>query len=235
MLLVIILVIVSCGLIGGSARYIVYLTDEERRFELLSCCRDILLGIVAASIIPLFLGVLSIGGNKGLIQNLLDSKNPTIESGWFVLIGFCMLASFYSKSFIQSVAAKTIHKANKAIKDAESASIKAENAVAIANDAIEDAVEVAKEVKPPDKKLEETEMKILKAMSESKYRRSWPITISEFANISEDKVKQGLTKLEEKGLVQQHKLSNEGNQRWRIRPWGRVALHGDTETSQQSK
>ena len=221
-------VILLCGVLGGTARYLAYLDDIKEDFDSTAWARYSLLGIVAAAIIPLFLEVVSVGVNEGLVAKLLQATAPSQDVNGLVLIGFCLLAGFYSRNFIESVADGTIKKADKAVATASNALREAKEAAETVSEVQSDAIESAAQEARAGQDVDVPELAVLRAMRDSGYKRPWPSTLAEKTEFDEPQVKEILSKLENKGLVQQRRSSDEGKERWRIRTWGQAVLRKDS-------
>jgi len=96
-LILISILIISSGLIGGYANYHRYESNQE--FHRFNFRKSILIGIVSASTVPLFLQMVS--------SNLLTEADNE-PTKYFVFVGFCLIAAFFSNRFLQSVADKVI-------------------------------------------------------------------------------------------------------------------------------
>lgn len=90
-------VLLVSGLFGGIVNfYMNYSAGEKRLFP-----KAILTGIAASIMVPLFLRMIS----SDLI--VLSETNPM---GYFYIAGFCLVASIFSKSFMQTVSDKVLNK-----------------------------------------------------------------------------------------------------------------------------
>src|SRR5262245_2533813 len=102
----VICLIVVCGIVGGYAGYLLSpptsedLNGAKRPWWV---WRAIVLGIVAAMLVPLFLKLPSavIGSQDGLTQQLL-SEGGHAES-WLVFAGFCLIAATSSQRFVSNL------------------------------------------------------------------------------------------------------------------------------------
>ncbi|MBW7477321.1 helix-turn-helix domain-containing protein [Paenibacillus oenotherae] len=97
-ILVLIIILIS-GAIGGIVNYllvervgVLFLRDRE-------FYKSIFIGLAAALLVPLFLNTIS--------SNLIRDSETDIYK-IFVISGFCLIASIYSKSFIQTLSDKVI-------------------------------------------------------------------------------------------------------------------------------
>jgi DNA-binding MarR family transcriptional regulator/fluoride ion exporter CrcB/FEX len=91
--IVLLLIMLAAGVIGGIASY--YLSESEDR----SKTKSITLGIVAALIVPVFLNMIS--------SNILIEAQKEIDK-LFIFAGFCVLASVFSRNFLENIYNKVI-------------------------------------------------------------------------------------------------------------------------------
>ena len=92
---IIVLIMLVSGLIGGLASY--YLNESEE----ISMLKSFVLGVVASLIVPLFLNMIS--------SNLLFEAQRQIDK-IFIFAGFCLLASVFSKNFLENMYNKILQK-----------------------------------------------------------------------------------------------------------------------------
>jgi len=107
---IIVLIILLSGLIGGLASY--YLNESEE----ISMLKSFVLGVVASILVPLFLNMISI--------NLLYEAQRQIDK-IFIFAGFCVLASVFSKNFLENMYNKVLQQVGnigKQVKTMEEAS-----------------------------------------------------------------------------------------------------------------
>jgi len=90
---IILLIMLLSGLIGGLASY--YLNKSEEKTLL----KSLILGVVASLIVPLFLNMIS--------SNLLFEAQRQIDK-IFIFAGFCLLASVFSKNFLENMYKKLL-------------------------------------------------------------------------------------------------------------------------------
>jgi len=96
--LVIIFLIVGAGLFGGIANYF-RLEREQKKSDWSWLIENVLMGILASALVPLFLVMIS--------SNLLKESASDI-SKYFVFFGFCLVASVCSKAFIETVSERVL-------------------------------------------------------------------------------------------------------------------------------
>lgn len=88
--LIIILVSVS-GLAGGIGNFFRFESNSE--FQVFNFGKSVFQGLIAAFTVPLFLNMVS--------SDLMQFKDTPVD--YFVFIGFCLVASFFSNRFMTSV------------------------------------------------------------------------------------------------------------------------------------
>ncbi len=94
---ILILIMVSSGFIGGIVNY--YLSDEKK------FGKSIIMGIVASFFVPLFLNMIS----SDLVEIILkQTQDATYISKIFVFTGFCLVASIFSRTFMQNISNKLL-------------------------------------------------------------------------------------------------------------------------------
>ena len=84
--LCILTIMLLAGLLGGFASYHLNESDDK------STVKSITLGIVAAMIVPVFLNMIS--------SSLLVEAQKSVDK-LFVFLGFCVLASVFSRNFLE--------------------------------------------------------------------------------------------------------------------------------------
>jgi len=94
---IICIIIISCGLLGGIANFFRF--EQNVEFSSFNLKRSLLIGTVSAFTVPLFLQMVS--------SDLIAEAGST-PSKYFVLIGFCLIAAFFSNRFLQSVGERVI-------------------------------------------------------------------------------------------------------------------------------
>ena len=96
----IIIIIFLAGLLGGATNY--FRIEQEKSGHPL--WKNLLMGICAALLIPLFLNMIS--------SNLI-SESSSDSSKLFIIFGFCLVASLYSNEFIQSISNRILNEVKK--------------------------------------------------------------------------------------------------------------------------
>jgi hypothetical protein len=109
-ILIIILIILFAGLLGGVTNFFLLWSSERRQDEnRVIFFKSVLMGLCASIAVPLFLQVLP--------NSLLDIGEEMPLKNYFILAGLCVLASFYSKRFLEDL----YDRVSKAEKTAEEA------------------------------------------------------------------------------------------------------------------
>lgn len=192
---------IVAGLFGGLINFL--LLDNEKELSLLKFFRSTIIGIGAAFVVPLFLQTIS----SDLINQCKDDSKY-----YFIYAGFCLIASIFSRRFLNTIA-------DKVIKQAEQAEKKAEQAVSIATDK-EDKIQafVTKNTEPDEEieftdldiKAVETDLKgkvrddvkdILTALKKSKYTYRTAKGIAKEINSDLKVIEMILEELEEQDMV----------------------------------
>lgn len=91
------ILVCSSGLVGGVGNF--FRSEENMENWRFRLGRSVLLGIIAAFTVPLFLNMVS--------SDLLQFGNGITD--YFVFIGFCLIAAFFSNRFMNSVGDKILH------------------------------------------------------------------------------------------------------------------------------
>jgi len=94
--IMLILIILISGIVGGFANYYRSLRNKGDRQYFLK--RSIITGMVASACVPLFLNMVS--------SSLLQLKNQIPDL--FVFTGFCLIAAYFSFSFLKSLSDRTL-------------------------------------------------------------------------------------------------------------------------------
>lgn len=127
MLILVLGTLFGTGAIGGFAGYLLY--GGNWGWDV---AKDILLGVCAALMVPLFLNTIS----STLLQEILSSAELD-PLNYLILIGFCLIASISAQKFIRLMSANVIKELKEVKEKAEDAQAKAKSAL----DAIESFME----------------------------------------------------------------------------------------------
>ena len=103
--IMIIILMGGAGLLGGITNYLRF---EQEKKDWSSFWRNVLMGVSASTLVPLFLTMIS--------SNLLK-ESASDSSRFFMFFGFCLIASLSSKAFIQTVSDRLLNEMNKTKKE----------------------------------------------------------------------------------------------------------------------
>jgi hypothetical protein len=222
--LTIAIIILTAGTLGGLTNFFLFynfkLNCRENWIKLFAA---VSLSLCASLTVPLFLQILS--------NNLLDNVN---FKNALIFTGFCIVASFFSKRFLEDVYAKlnkldrkvdeTKHETNQKI---ENVSVKTERVIKKVEDLEESSEEpeeidsIPTEIKDSILKykanlLADTELeKIVKALFSNNYSFRTLHGIANETSVAKEKVKEILTHLVDHGFAER-KVGTEGKDLWRI-------------------
>ncbi len=129
------LIIVVAGILGGSANYL----TEENKTEgggVALWLNRVIVGIVAAFLMPLFLETMS----SDLLKNILSATDEAVKD-YFVFFGFCLLGAISSRLLIQTLSDKIFQLAKDAKLTADKANTKTQELDAIVTPFIEKGTE----------------------------------------------------------------------------------------------
>ena len=203
-ILIVILIILFAGLLGGVTNFFrLWSTEKSSGENRIVFFKSVLMGLCASIAVPLFLQVLP--------NSLLDIGKEMPLKNYFILAGLCVLASFYSKRFLEdlydrvSKAEKTAEEAKKAVEEVEEQNME-----------IEDINEVAEEIiskytpvhSPQDIK------KVANAVLNTTYSYRTIPGISEDTVKDDGKVREILELLKKAGYVESRK-NKKGNDIWK--------------------
>ena len=219
----VVMIILGSGLLGGLTNYFMaYDKNLPAREQWIRAIASILLSLCASLTVPLFLQILS--------NNLLDSL--TFKNG-LVFTGFCVIASFFSKRFLEDVYSK-LEKLNKKIDSAreetkdkvESMTQKTDRVIKKVDD-LEESIESIEDEELPahiketireNKSISFTNAeveKIVKSLFSEKFSLRTHDGIAKQTNVKADKIKDLLEYLVDRGLAEK-KVSSQGKDLWRI-------------------
>jgi hypothetical protein len=223
---IIILIIFLAGLLGGITNYLLLCNaDSTSTGNRILFLKSVFMGICASIAVPLFLQVLpnnllDMLNTKNNINNNInnDNNNNNInnanninDKNYFILAGLCVLASFYSKRFLEDLydrvtkAEKKADEATKAVATAELQNQEIDNI----NDIVGDII---KKYKPP---YSDDEIKdVADAVLNTTYSYRTIHGISEDTFNDDEKVTKILELLKEAGYIESKKNSD-GNDIWK--------------------
>jgi len=217
---------IAAGLFGGLIN--VLLLDNEKELSWLKFFRSTIIGIGSSFVVPLFLQTIS----SDLINQCKDDAKY-----YFIYAGFCLIASIFSRRFLNTVA-------DRVIKQAEQAEKKAEQAVNIARDKGDKVQAFVDKNTEPDEEIEfsnldiktvESDLKgkvrddikgILSAIKKSKYTYRTAKGISKEINSEQKIVEIILEELEEEEMVKKFTNNETKKVLWTLSEKGnRLKIH----------
>lgn len=156
--LLITLLMLIAGLLGGITNYF---RIEEDKKEWSAFFKNILMGISAALLIPLFLNMIS--------SNLLkESSDDNLKL--FILFGFCLIASLSSKAFIQTISDRVLNEVKKTKEKVENIEKDVEPIISKETEA-EEGEDTGSFLKSRGFSFDEDSKKVLNSLGRGKY--SW--------------------------------------------------------------
>lgn len=190
------------GVFGGLANYFLSKNSEQSK----GVIEYLILGIVASFTVPLFLNMIS--------SNLIE-KTITDSIFLFVFIGFCLIASVFSRKFLENIYNKLANEIQK---------IK-ENVENIENAATEPDKETDTDINIDMTQfgLTEIELSIMKAMNIGKYIYRGITGLENDTKYPRDKLKNSLSILLHKDYIKQ-KFNTKGQKRWYLSERGKEIL-----------
>lgn len=239
----IIATIVISGILGGIAASL-----AEPRLEpavgkpqpdpwKLALPRFIFLGLVASACVPLFLSLLQ----SGIVGKILANEKPdaaALESH-LLLAGFCLIAAFSARKFLDTVTAQVLRKAEQAQRDAAEAkarAVGAERRVETVAEVVDEREAISvQRTAPADAGLEsvagaggasinDAERRILEALASMSFRTATGLAAD--AGIGRHLIGETLHDLAERGLIAPTTSPHTGGKRWQITPAGLAAIGG---------
>jgi fluoride ion exporter CrcB/FEX/DNA-binding MarR family transcriptional regulator len=184
-IMIVIAIIVLSGILGGIANFYV-IEASKKSTDKKSIWGYIVLGIVAAFVVPLFLNMIS--------SNLLEIGQSN-HLALFVFCGFCLVAAVFSKSFLENMYGKIMQQVNK-VQD-EVKELKEQESEPELTDS------VITESKQQDSELSENERKVLFAFGVGKYSYRSFSGIKNETNLDRSIVQASLDSLVSKALLSQ--------------------------------
>lgn len=216
------MIMVLSGGLGGIVNFLLEANRESQVTKKHEIIKSIIIGISAAFLVPLFLNTIS--------SNIIaESKNDVYKL--FVIAGFCLLASISSKPFIRTLSNKIMRELDD-VKNKVS-DVKKDVETIIENETEqdlidEDIIEGVNDKVNLDEK-DTNRIKILKALTSSKYTYRSLIGISKDIELEINEVNIALSELFAKGFVNQQ--PREKGLRFYITKEGREYLELYNKTS----
>ncbi len=213
-------IILLAGLLGGLINYVENYSKNENE-KLLAFFRYILWGVGAAVLVPLFLRTIS----STLVELPAESADKEVSVDpykYFVFAGFCLIASIFSKRFIQTLGDKILKEVEEVKERTKANSDTIESLVAV--DAEEDDEEQGgrsgmQQLRQADPVRAQDAANVIKEMSDNRYRFRSISGIAAKAGVTRDQTAELLEELESKNLVRKLK----GGKYWALTGYGRAA------------
>ncbi len=213
---IMILVLLLSGFFGGLINF--FMSEEESKKAL----RCIVIGIGASFMVPLFLNMIS----SNLLEQIRGSESkPGDPLKYFVLAGFCLVASISSRAFIRTLSERIIReikesgeKTKKEVLD----NVKEEIAPILDKETENEPDEIKDLKSTIFTELSEDQITILRAMAERKYVLRSISGIAKETGIPRESVNKSINELISKGFVKQR--DSEKGPRWFITFDGRKNL-----------
>ena len=218
--ILVVILMIGAGLLGGITNY--FRIDLEKR-TWFSFSKNVLMGISASLLIPLFLNMIS--------SNLLK-ESASDSSKYFILFGFCLIASLSSKAFIQTISDRLLNEVKNTKEKLENMKKDVEPIISKETEAQE--AEVTNSfLKVRGFSFDEDAKKVLKSLDSSKYAWRSLTGITQETGLPKENVLNSLNWLSSNGLVV--KTSEKG--RWGLSLEGRDGLMSlfPTEKSKQKE
>jgi hypothetical protein len=207
---ILILIIVLAGILGGLTNYFLSFNDaSSKRESWVNLCKSLLLSLCASVTVPLFLQIIA--------NNLLEipEKIPYPEKNYFILLGFCVLAAFYSKRFLEDLYTK-MNKIEKKANEAKQTAQRLEESKKEV-DNIEDLIPTNKgdEALLTTNNQEADIRMVISAILNSSYSFRTVVGISKETKLSAEIVKSILDFLSNAGKTEK-RTNKEGREVWRL-------------------
>lgn len=183
--LLVVIVMIGGGALGGVASYLSTKISKEESRPLL---KRIVLGIIAAFVVPLFL-------------NMISSAIILDTAGWtdyLVFMGFCVVAGFSSKSFLSSISKRILDKVQIIEEKHDELAEEVDPLLARVTEP-----EAATELIMSEFQLDDSDQKVLRALNNPKYIRRSVSGIEKATGFSDVEVVDHLSNLKKEGLVNQ--------------------------------
>lgn len=200
--IIIIIIIIISGIIGGVVNYLLVDKSFIKFYREREFYKSLFIGLAASLLVPLFLNTIS--------SDLLEKSEKNVYD-LFIVSGFCIIASIYSKNFIQTLSDKLI-KLNEKVENVK------KEVNALADNETENESHLVRKIDNkdgtilaedfPDDQINFNEndsenIKILKALAEGKYTFRSLQGISKETGLNESDVNILINKLSGDGLIDQ--------------------------------
>ena len=229
-IIIVLIIIVVGGLIGGYTAYLASTNHPSAQAEGLVPTRRatfLLLGFVAAACVPLFLAILQ----SDLIDRIFDADRAAPFAAFLVLLGFCLIAAFSARTFIDSVSRRVLRDLEDVKQEQEAILQKVEETAELVDDQKAEPIrpQVQTEAAALDPArvpfITEEERRALDALSKTNFRTSMGIAAD--IGMSRYRIGDLLDSLVSKGLVERTVSPATRGQRWKVTATGIAALYTD--------
>lgn len=217
---IILTIIIGAGLLGGLTNFFrLYKLDYQKKECWINFAKAILMSLCASLTVPLFLQTIS--------SNLIDfpetGKYP--DKNYFIIAGFCVIAAFFSKRFLEDLydkvnnLEKKTDETKKELQDTVKRAKEVDKKVGDIEESMEDNIPT--DIKDTLMKnsslslIEDDAQKIITVLFSSKYSFRTISGIQKATSITEDKIKKALEHLLEMGFAER-KVSYKGTDLWRL-------------------
>jgi hypothetical protein len=237
------LVLLVCGVLGGLVNS--YGEDAPLEGKALSWWKQVVIGVAASFMVPLFLNMIS----SSLLDSIRGTGGATGAAGdqskLFVLAGFALVAAISSRAFITTITSRVLQEvriAKDEAKQAHQIAVKAQSSANQAEESVQPFLETdSSEQSGPEKEKQETflnsldldsnELSIMKALAESSFSMRSMNGLLKATLLETTPFNVALSTLMKKGLVAQGK-SKSDYPRWYLTSEGRIlfAQHGSYQS-----
>jgi DNA-binding MarR family transcriptional regulator len=195
--------------------------------------RSIVLGVLAAYVVPLFLVLAAPGAQQGILSQLLHPLAPEAgkRSDWwshlFVLMGFCIVAALAAQNFLTSVSQRVLADVREAKRDAEKAAKKADQIdQSLAN--------LQANPEGHKQRLGDGPTKVLQAFLTMPGNEFSSRELVAASGLTSEEVGRSLEDLRDRGLLEEFPSSS-GDTVWSLSGGGKTWLRFNEEITQQDR
>ncbi|MHB1942559.1 MAG: YEATS-associated helix-containing protein [Acidiferrobacteraceae bacterium] len=225
-------VMLIAGFVGGLIGFFVAdPTADPANERPLPWWKHVVIGVGASFTVPVFLNTISSPLISEITGELSDAK---VVAKLLVLTGFCLLAAVSSRVFLRSLSERVLQAVKGAKEQADKAREGAEATSAIVVDPfIEDDGALVEQApghilaKTTPTEVTDSERKILKAMTTSKFVMRSLTGLAKDADLAKEIVNATISTLLEKGLISEAK-NKVGQPRWYATSLGRSIDQNDS-------
>jgi len=218
--ILVVILMIGAGLLGGITNY--FRIEQEKK-DLFSFSKNILMGVSASLLIPLFLNMIS--------SNLLKETGSD-SSKYLILFGFCLIASLSSKAFIQTISDRLLNEVKNTKEKLENMERDLEPIISKETEGQEPDVPNSF-LKVRAFSFDEDRKKVLKSLDSSKYAWRSLTGIAQETGLPKENVLNSLNWLSSNGLV----VKTSEKRRWGLTFEGRDVFIGlsSAEKSKQKE